>query len=213
MKAELLTRYDQYITDEVLPLIRKDCGDGEHRPLTTGASLGAFLSANAYFKHPDLFRGVIAMSGSYDVRSYLKDTTTTTSISIIRSTIFPTSTTTITSRCCARPTHPDHVRAGKLRSPGTQSHALRHSERQRHSSHAGPLGQRCGPRLALVAQDAAVRFGQVVIDQRAIRAHPWRVPARLLNAAPQTLSSKPRSARSRRDRSSGPRSQSYWRDK
>ena len=72
LKAELLTRYDRYITDEVLPLIRKDCGDGENRPLTTGASLGAFLSANAYFKHPDVFRGMIAMSGSYDVRSYLK---------------------------------------------------------------------------------------------------------------------------------------------
>jgi esterase/lipase superfamily enzyme len=72
LKAELLTRYDRYLADEVLPLIRKDCGDGENRPLTTGASLGAFLAANAYFKHPDLFRGVIAMSGSYDVRSYLK---------------------------------------------------------------------------------------------------------------------------------------------
>lgn len=71
LKAELLTRYDRYITDEVLPLIRNDCGDGENRPLTTGASLGAFLSANAYFKHPDVFRGVIAMSGSYDVRAYL----------------------------------------------------------------------------------------------------------------------------------------------
>jgi esterase/lipase superfamily enzyme len=33
LKAELLTRYDRYITDEVLPLIRKDCGDGENRPL------------------------------------------------------------------------------------------------------------------------------------------------------------------------------------
>ena len=72
VKAELLTRYDRYITDEVLPLIRNDTGDGNARPVTTGASLGAFLSANAYFKHPDLMRGVIAMSGSYDVRSYLK---------------------------------------------------------------------------------------------------------------------------------------------
>lgn len=71
IKAELLTRFDRYITDEVLPLIRKDSGAGDARPLTTGASLGAFLAANAYFKHPDLFRGVIAMSGSYDVRSYL----------------------------------------------------------------------------------------------------------------------------------------------
>src|SRR5712671_931984 len=72
LKAELLTRFDRYVTDEVLPLIRKDSGDENAKPLTTGASLGAFLAANEYFKHPDLFRGVIAMSGSYDVRSYLK---------------------------------------------------------------------------------------------------------------------------------------------
>ncbi len=71
LKAELLTRYDRYVTDEVLPLIRNECGD-DARPITTGASLGAFLSANAYFRHPDLFRGMIAMSGSYDIRSYLK---------------------------------------------------------------------------------------------------------------------------------------------
>jgi esterase/lipase superfamily enzyme len=70
LKAELLTRYDLYITDEVLPLIRNEAGD-DARPITTGASLGAFLAANEYFKHPDLFRGVIAMSGSYDIKSYL----------------------------------------------------------------------------------------------------------------------------------------------
>jgi len=71
LKAELLARYDRYLTDEVLPLIRNECGN-DARPLTTGASLGAFLSVNAYFKHPDLFGGVIAMSGSYDIRSYLQ---------------------------------------------------------------------------------------------------------------------------------------------
>jgi esterase/lipase superfamily enzyme len=70
MKAELLTRYDRYITEEVLPLIRNEAGE-DARPITTGASLGAFLAANEYFKHPDLFRGVIALSGSYDIRSYL----------------------------------------------------------------------------------------------------------------------------------------------
>ena len=70
LKAELLTRYDRYIVDEVLPLIRNENG-ADARPITTGASLGAFLAANEYFKHPDLFSGVIAMSGSYDIRSYL----------------------------------------------------------------------------------------------------------------------------------------------
>jgi esterase/lipase superfamily enzyme len=72
LKAELLTQYDRYITDEVLPLIRKDCGQHDIRPITTGASLGAFLAANTYFKHPDAFRGTIAMSGSYDIKSYLQ---------------------------------------------------------------------------------------------------------------------------------------------
>ncbi|MEP7212655.1 MAG: alpha/beta hydrolase-fold protein [Acidobacteriota bacterium] len=70
-KVEMLTRYDRYVTDEVLPLIRNECGD-EARPLTTGASLGAFLAANTYFKHSDLFRGTIAMSGAYDIYNYLE---------------------------------------------------------------------------------------------------------------------------------------------
>ncbi|HYO63263.1 MAG TPA: alpha/beta hydrolase-fold protein [Pyrinomonadaceae bacterium] len=70
VKAELLTRYDRYVVEEVLPLIRQDTGDGGARPVTFGASLGATLAANAYFKHPDLLRGCIPMSGSYDIRSY-----------------------------------------------------------------------------------------------------------------------------------------------
>src|SRR5919107_3325336 len=36
IKAELLSRYDRYITDEVLPLIRHETGGAA--PLTTGAS-------------------------------------------------------------------------------------------------------------------------------------------------------------------------------
>src|SRR5436309_6536186 len=71
LKAELLTCYDRYITAEVLPLIRNEYKEADARPITTGASLGALLAANEYFKHPDLFGGVIAMSGGYDIRSYL----------------------------------------------------------------------------------------------------------------------------------------------
>jgi esterase/lipase superfamily enzyme len=70
-KIEMLSRYDRYVMDEVLPLIRNECGPDPH-PLTTGASLGAFLAANTYFKHSDVFRGTIAMSGSYDIYNYLE---------------------------------------------------------------------------------------------------------------------------------------------
>src|SRR6185503_15592439 len=52
--------------------IRNECG-ADARPLTTGASLGAFLAANTYFKHSDNFRGTIAMSGSYDIYNYLEN--------------------------------------------------------------------------------------------------------------------------------------------
>ena len=69
-KADMLTRYDHYVVDEVLPLIRNECGQ-DAKPLTTGASLGALLAANTYLKHSDLFRGAIAMSGSYDIYNYL----------------------------------------------------------------------------------------------------------------------------------------------
>jgi esterase/lipase superfamily enzyme len=68
LKAELLTRFDRYVTDEVLPLIRHESGG--RAPMVSGASMGAYLSANTYFRHPDVVRGLIAMSGSYDVRGY-----------------------------------------------------------------------------------------------------------------------------------------------
>ena len=72
VKGEMLARYDRYVTDEVLPLIRQDVGDAGAMPMTTGASLGAFLAANTFFKHSDMFAGTIAMSGSYDVRDYTR---------------------------------------------------------------------------------------------------------------------------------------------
>ncbi|MBA3441209.1 MAG: esterase family protein [Pyrinomonadaceae bacterium] len=70
IKAELLTRYDRYIMDEVLPLIRQDTGNWQAPIVTTGASLGGYLAANVYFRHPDQLAGTIAMSGTYDVRRY-----------------------------------------------------------------------------------------------------------------------------------------------
>ena len=70
-KVEMMTRYDRYVTDEVIPFIRNEAGP-HARPITTGASLGALLAANTYFKHSDLFRGTIAMSGSYDIYNYLE---------------------------------------------------------------------------------------------------------------------------------------------
>ena len=65
--------YSRYIEDEVVPFIRHIDGNGYARAITTGASFGCFHAANAFFRRPDLFGGVIGMSGFYDLeRSYFK---------------------------------------------------------------------------------------------------------------------------------------------
>lgn len=64
--------YSAYIEEELMPYIRLVCGDAGARPITTGASFGAFHAVNAFLRRPDLFGGTIAMSGFYDLgTSYL----------------------------------------------------------------------------------------------------------------------------------------------
>jgi esterase/lipase superfamily enzyme len=65
--------YSQYIENEVVPFIRAACHSDSIRIATTGASFGGFHSANSFFRRPDLFDAVIAMSGFYDLGpDYLK---------------------------------------------------------------------------------------------------------------------------------------------
>ncbi|MBB6460810.1 esterase family protein [Flammeovirga kamogawensis] len=70
-KAERQEAFNHYIYDEVVPFIFNDCGG--HTPIIlSGASFGALHSANIFFKRPDLFWGLIAMSGDYQLHSYTK---------------------------------------------------------------------------------------------------------------------------------------------
>ena len=70
-KVAWLNRYDGYISEEVLPLIRQDCGGGEVKPIVVGISLGAYLAGNIFFRHPERFAGAVLLSGSYDIRAYM----------------------------------------------------------------------------------------------------------------------------------------------
>lgn len=70
-KVYWMERYDGYITEEVLPLIRQDCGGGDVKPIVAGISLGAYIAADLFFRHPEKFGGAILISGSYDVRPWL----------------------------------------------------------------------------------------------------------------------------------------------
>ena len=62
-------QYNKYVAEEVVPFIKTHC-KGKVSIVTAGASLGAFHSPNTFFRRPDLFAGVIAMSGSYDIKAY-----------------------------------------------------------------------------------------------------------------------------------------------
>ena len=62
-------QYNQYIVDEVVPYIHKHA-EGERGIITGGASLGAYHAANQLFRRPDLFDGLLALSGNYNIRSF-----------------------------------------------------------------------------------------------------------------------------------------------
>ena len=57
-------RFDAAIYHEVLPAIRKDCGDDTLEIMTAGASLGAYNAVAFLCRHPDACSTAICMSGS-----------------------------------------------------------------------------------------------------------------------------------------------------
>lgn len=62
-RAKRQEEYYHYIVDEAVPLIR------EHNntlPITTGMSLGANHAAITFLRRPELFSGMLALSGVYD---------------------------------------------------------------------------------------------------------------------------------------------------
>ncbi len=67
-RLELQERWFRYITDELVPRYA-----GEERPITTGCSMGATHAANFFFRRPDIFGGMIALSGLYDTDYFFHD--------------------------------------------------------------------------------------------------------------------------------------------
>ena len=59
--------YAAYIEEEVIPHIRLVTNDPGARVCVSGASFGAFHATNQFFRRPDLFDTLLAMSGFYDL--------------------------------------------------------------------------------------------------------------------------------------------------
>jgi esterase/lipase superfamily enzyme len=63
--------YDAYIAGEVVPFVR-DLTGWDHA-WAIGPSMGGYHSANVVFRHPDLFDGLIAISGLYQLSMFVGD--------------------------------------------------------------------------------------------------------------------------------------------
>ena len=73
-RIEMQERWYHYIVDELYPRIQEISG-GAYRGevITSGASMGGGHAMNFYLRRPDLFNGVIALSGLYSSRMFFGD--------------------------------------------------------------------------------------------------------------------------------------------
>lgn len=65
--------YDRYIIQEVVPFIHSQGENCEQKILATGASMGAYHTCNFFFRHPNIFEGMIALSGLYQLSMFIGD--------------------------------------------------------------------------------------------------------------------------------------------
>ena len=62
-RAQRQEQYFHYIVDQVVPMMR---GYNDQLPLVMGMSMGANHTAITFLRRPDLFRGMLALSGVYN---------------------------------------------------------------------------------------------------------------------------------------------------
>jgi esterase/lipase superfamily enzyme len=68
-RIERQMQYEQYILDEVTPLIRRVNSDP--RLTALGCSLGGYHAVNIALRHPEVFSGLVSLSGAFDLTSFL----------------------------------------------------------------------------------------------------------------------------------------------
>lgn len=69
--------YEQFILEDLVPAIRRDCNSRDIRIATSGASLGAFYAANFALKHPEVFHYALCLSGRYNATHFTDGFTNT----------------------------------------------------------------------------------------------------------------------------------------
>ena len=68
-RAKRQESYYNYIIEEVLPFINEINTSGK-LPIAAGCSLGGLHAAIVFFRRPDLFSGILSLSGVYDAKFF-----------------------------------------------------------------------------------------------------------------------------------------------
>lgn len=77
LRVKVIEAFYNYVCEEVVPFVHER-NSSDLRPLTMGCSLGATHALVAFLRRPDLFQGVIALSGGYDAQFFFGDWMNTT---------------------------------------------------------------------------------------------------------------------------------------
>jgi esterase/lipase superfamily enzyme len=62
-------QYDDYVIHEVVPLVRQK--NWNQHMVALGCSFGGYHALNAALRHPDVFTGMLSMSGAFDLAGFL----------------------------------------------------------------------------------------------------------------------------------------------
>ena len=62
-------QYENYLLEEVVPFIR--ARNSDPHLVALGCSFGGYHAANIAFRHPDVFTGMLSMSGAFDLARFL----------------------------------------------------------------------------------------------------------------------------------------------
>ncbi len=63
-------QYEEYLLNEVVPLIRQKNADPHL--VSLGCSFGGYHAVNIALRHPDIFSGFLSMSGAFDLTNFLQ---------------------------------------------------------------------------------------------------------------------------------------------
>jgi len=70
-QMRMLDQFQQYVGEELVPMIRTDCRSPDIGIVAAGSSIGAFNALAVMCRYPDAFTTALCMSGTYDLERFL----------------------------------------------------------------------------------------------------------------------------------------------